>query len=347
MVTGCSNFTPADWRRIARLLFDLGTTIRDEIRITDHNQIDPSASNIHSVTAADTIYEIDKVSEEILIRWFRQNWPDEYPAKIIAEGLGDESGMRFPKNASNELLTVLIDPIDGTRGLMYDKRSAWVLAGAAEAGETEPTLSDLRAGAMVEIPTSRQSTSDGACAWNDGEDRYLSETVRWPWAGAHPRRLDLRPSEAEDLRHGFATFASFFPEGRSKIQEIEEAFLKRHLPEYPSATPLVFTDQYISSGGQLYELMAGRDRFVADLRPLVFQRYGPPGALACHPYDLSCLPVAKASGCLIEDPWGQPILAPLDTTSPVAWVGYANEKLAAALRPLLMDALSELGYKAG
>ena len=32
--------------------------------------------------------------------------------------------------------------------------------------------------------------------------------------------------------------------------------------------PQVFDDEYICSGGQLYELMAGHDRFLADLRPI-------------------------------------------------------------------------------
>ena len=42
----------------------------------------------------------------------------------------------------------------------------------------------------------------------------------------------------------------------------------------------------LSSGGQLYELMMGHDRFVADLRPLL----GAPGQtvwLCAHPYDLA------------------------------------------------------------
>ena len=30
-----------------------------------------------------------------------------------------------------------------------------------------------------------------------------------------------------------------------------------------------FEDQYLSTGGQLYELMAGHDRFIADIRPLL------------------------------------------------------------------------------
>jgi hypothetical protein len=40
---------------------------------------------------------------------------------------------RFPRDASDEELRFLciIDPIDGTRSLMHDKRSAWVLSALA------------------------------------------------------------------------------------------------------------------------------------------------------------------------------------------------------------------------
>ena len=81
----------------------------------------------------------------------------------------------------------------------------------------------------------------------------------------------------------------------------------------------MFDDEYISSGGQLHELVAGRDRFVADLRPLVDR-----DALACHPYDVCTAMVLEEAGGVVTDAFGEPLDTPLDTTSPVAWVGYAN-----------------------
>ena len=342
-----SNLSSDDWRRIARLLFDLGVHIREGIRADQRKHPNADRSSIHRVTQADTIYEIDRVSEESLLAWFEAHWPDDYPALVIAEGLGDEKGILFPRGFSTAQITILIDPIDGTRGLMYDKRSAWMLAGAAEGSPQTshtPTLSDLRAGAMVEIPTRRQQISDGICGWVLEDGSYFSEAVRSHGMQDPVEPLDLFPSKARDLRHGFASFSSFFPEGRDEIQRIESQFLQNHLPEIPSDTPLVFTDQYISSGGQLFELLSGRDRFVADVRPLVFDRLSLPRALSCHPYDLASLSAAFAYGCVIEDPWGQPLSAPLDTTSPVAWVGYANNELARILRPLLRETLIEQGY---
>lgn len=346
MIPPPSSFNSGDWQRIARLLFDLGGAIREGIRLDRSRNPQSIAHKIHKTTSADTIYEIDRVSEESLVDWFRKNWPAEYPALVIAEGLGDESGVRFPEDISEPQLLILIDPIDGTRGLMYDKRSAWMLAGAAAIppGGGLPTLADLRAGAMVEIPTSRQSISDGARGWRADDGSFQMGSVRSPGPGKATEPLALRPSTAADLRHGFACFANFFPEGRGVIQRIESSFLRNHLPEIPSKTPLVFNDQYISSGGQLFELLAGRDRMIADIRPLVFEKLGFNTSLTCHPYDLACLPVIHASSCVIEDPWGTPLNAPLDTLTPVAWVGYANQTLANTLRPLLRETLLELGF---
>ncbi len=100
----------------------------------------------------------------------------------------------------------------------------------------------------------------------------------------------------------------------------------------------MFDDEYISSGGQLHELITGRDRFVADLRPLVV-----PAALACHPYDLCTAMLLEEAGGVLTDPRGKPLDAPLDTTTGVAWVGYANRRLATLIGPILRELVDQLG----
>jgi hypothetical protein len=55
-------------------------------------------------------------------------------------------------------------------------------------------------------------------------------------------------------------------------------------------------DQYLSSGGQLYELISGRDRFIADLRPLMeplLNRRGLMLGICAHPYDLCTELIAR------------------------------------------------------
>jgi hypothetical protein len=93
--------------------------------------------------------------------------------------------------------------------------------------------------------------------------------------------------------------------------------------------------------------MAGHDRFIADLRPLlrgVLSDRGLPPALTCHPYDICCALIAEESGVIVTDAAGQPLDAPLDVEAEVAWAGYANAGVRAQIEPLLQQAIRERGW---
>ncbi len=92
-------------------------------------------------------------------------------------------------------------------------------------------------------------------------------------------------------------------------------------------------------GGQLYELLMGHDRFIADLRPLAFSELRLSSALTCHPYDICTALIAHELGCVVAAPDGRPLQVPLDTTSAVAWTGYANVGLARKIAPKLLSIL--------
>ena len=47
---------------------------------------------------------------------------------------------------------------------------------------------------------------------------------------------------------------------------------------------------------------------------------------------------------MVTDPCGEPLDVPLDTTSPVAWVGYANAALAARIGPVLAELVDDLDH---
>ena len=147
--------------------------------------------------------------------------------------------------------------------------------------------------------------------------------------------LALRPSRAKDFKHGFAGLARFFPEGKALTAQIEEELWAELYGVGRGASPLIFDDQYIASGGQIYELIAGHDRMQGDLRPLVFRQLGYASELVCHPYDICTAFLLEEAGGVVETPDGRPLHAPLDTTSPVAWMGYANAALARQVRPIL------------
>jgi len=153
--------------------------------------------------------------------------------------------------------------------------------------------------------------------------------------------LDPRPSKATTIAHGFAMISRFFPGHRAALAEIDDEVVEALLgPPQPGKAQL-FEDQYISSGGQLYELMVGHDRFVADLRPL-FDREDA-AALCCHPYDLCTELIARELGVTVTDAHGRPLRAPLDVTSNVSWVGYANAILRSHIEPHLQHALTRRG----
>ena len=293
-----------------RLLVELGEHLR--AAVVDARGIDMAV--VEGETAADTIYAIDKVTDDALVAWFERRWPG---VELVSEGLHEPVviGRGTPQ------WTVIVDTIDGTRGLMYDKRPAWALAAAAPHGGR---LADVVAAAMVELPTTKQWASDQLSGVRGGGVSGERVDVR---TGARAP-LPIRPSQATDLEHGFAQLAKFFPPGKPGLAAIEGALFDR------LGATVVFDDQYLSSGGQLHELLTGRDRFVADLRPLVV-----PDALACHPYDVCTSMLLVEAGGVVTDPWGGPLDAPLDTTTSVAWVGYANPVLADRIGPVLADVL--------
>src|ERR1044072_8129602 len=73
----------------------------------------------------DTIYAIDRVSEELLVELFANEIATRAPIVLVAEGL-EGVQLVLPDGAKEDdaAWRVIVDPIDGTRGLMYQKRCA-------------------------------------------------------------------------------------------------------------------------------------------------------------------------------------------------------------------------------
>jgi hypothetical protein len=153
--------------------------------------------------------------------------------------------------------------------------------------------------------------------------------------------LRLRVSQAKDFRHGFASLVKFFPAGKSATARLEETLWQELYGRME--WPVIFDDQYISTGGQFYELLAGHDRMNGDLRPMILKGEGIETSLVCHPYDVCTALLLEEAGILFEKPEGGPVDVPLDLVSPVAWVAYANEALAALARPVLRRLVEGIG----
>jgi hypothetical protein len=286
----------------------------------------------------DTIYALDVHAEEVIADYC-ERWAREAPFVLIAEGLPGGCRM-FPAGTveSAAAFTLVADPIDGTRGLMHGKRSGWALFGVAppRVDGRPPTLADIHIALQMELPTPRAALAD--VLWAIRGD------------GAHAETIELRdgtttsftpiPSRATTLRGGFASVVKFFPGTKVDAARLEE----RLFAEITGETGVqldIFDDEYICSGGQLYELVTGHDRFIADLRPVLTPSQAGDAVPCCHPYDLCTWIIAAEAGVIVTDAAGELPSAPLDTETPVAWIGYANEELYGSIWPVLRRLLAE------
>ena len=103
----------------------------------------------------DTIYAVDRVGEEKLIEYFDREVARYGSLVLVAEGLSP-SGVVLPEGVSESdaVWRIIVDPIDGTRGLMYQKRSAWILTGVAPNRGPSTGLQDIQ----LAVQTDRKST---------------------------------------------------------------------------------------------------------------------------------------------------------------------------------------------
>ena len=288
----------------------------------------------------DTIFAIDRVSEKTLVDFFETEIAPTVPIVLIAEGI-EQGKVVLPRSASegDALWRIIVDPIDGTRGLMYQKRSAWILTGVAPNRGPETTLRDIEFAIQTEIPLMKQHLSDtiwahrGSGVRAERFDRLRQRSVP----------IQLRPSAATSIEQGFAMISRFFPGARDVLAAIDEDIVRTVLGKPRKGKAQCFEDQYISTGGQLYELMAGHDRFVADVRPLMRSVMADRGldlSICCHPYDLCTELIARELGVEITDVDGDPLNAPLDVDADVSWVGYANRQIRRQIEPALRSALA-------
>src|SRR3954447_13197373 len=217
----------------------------------------------------DTIYAIDRVAEHVLVGEIgRTIATADRPVLLVAEGLAGGEVV-IPRDAprGDVRWVVIVDPIDGTRGLMYQKRPGWVLTGVA-AGPDARTLADIELAVQTEIPLVKQHLSDEVWAVR-GRGVSARRVNRLT---LESRPLELHPSTATTIAHGFATVSRFFPGNRAELAAIDDEVVAALLGPPEPGKAQAFEDQYICTGGQLFELMAGHDRFIADLRPLFEQR---------------------------------------------------------------------------
>src|SRR5688500_9274699 len=263
---------PRSPQRVVDRLIEFQREVRNVI-MRSHGVV--GGHEVSHATTADTIYKID-TDVEPLLEDFCREWAKETPLVLVAEGIevdeeyGGEEGVKiFPEGAREEdaQIRLIVDPIDGTRGIMYDKRPAWALAGVAPNKGRQTRLRDIEVAVMTELPTSKMGFAD----------------VLWALKGqgAHATRVDLRnnaeqplavsPSKARTIDHGFATIADFFPGTKVLAGQLMEDLVKQLVGALDVTRATVFEDQYISTGGQYYELLVGHVSFIDVSRTLLYR----------------------------------------------------------------------------
>lgn len=321
------------------LIRNLHETIRDRVvESCERSAIETLAAVAHE-QEGDTIYAVDRIGEDLLVEFFEREIASLSSVVLIAEGL-PKGKVVLPHGSSESAAAwrIIVDPIDGTRGLMYQKRSAWILTGVAVNRGEQTNLSDIELAVQTEIPLVKQHLSDSVWAIRGSgvqAERYNRLT-------GERTQIVLQPSRERTIAHGYAQVTRFFPGVRDELAAIDEEITMGALGPAKPGKAQCFEDQYASTGGQLYELMSGHDRFIADLRPLMqkkLQERGLPPGLCCHPYDLCTELIAREAGVIVTDHRGGALRARLAVEPDVAWTGYANAELRELIEPLLRKAL--------
>jgi hypothetical protein len=330
------------------LLLERIRTIHESIRdavvaACEQTALEQLTAIVAEDVGGDTIFAIDRISEDVLLEHFAELARD-WSCVLIAEGLGATGEVTLPADSdpTDAALRIIIDPIDGTRGLMYQKRAAWILTGVAANRGPATSLAEIELAVQTEIPLVKQHLCD--TLWAVAGEGVQGERFNRLTGERQP--LTPRPSPEPTIAQGYGGLARFFPGMRAELAAIDDLLVERVLGPMQPGRAQAFEDQYISTGGQLYELLMGHDRWQADLRPLVepvLRRRGLSLGLCCHPYDLCTELIAREAGVIVTDARGQPLGAPLDVTSDVAWIGYANAAIRDQIAPTLQAILIERG----
>jgi hypothetical protein len=326
---------------LAKLLWRAHDHARAAVRAALVERSRSEMATVAAQAAADTIYGIDVVAETALLQ-FLEAHQNEAPAFVLAGEFEEGEIIPFGKGAPQ--YRVLLDPIDGTRLLMHQKSSGWILAGIAPEKGEATRLADIFFALQTELPPPKQFYAD--ILWTSSLASLSAARVNL--LTGEPAPLSLPKDPATGLQHGFVSFVNFFPRGKTLLAMIEEEFLYEHaaanLPAQELAAHIgaIFSDQHLSTGGQLYGLMTGQLRMVVDVRPLLnlrWRKQNDATVLCAHPYDLATWLIAQQVGVALYSATGAQLDGPTHPTAEIDWIGFANQTLAQLYLPLVLQVL--------
>jgi hypothetical protein len=200
--------------------------IRDRVLAACESQSAEELSAVSGSGGGDTIFAVDRVGEAELVEFLERELAVAPPLVLIAEGL-DGGGLTLPRGTreADARWRLIADPIDGTRCVMYQKRSGWILTGVAPNRGPQTSLSDIVVAVQTEIPLVKQHLGDQLWAVR-GQGAGAERIHRF---SGERRPLPLRPSRSNTLHHGYASLSRFFPGGRDVLAAIDEELIRRLL----------------------------------------------------------------------------------------------------------------------
>lgn len=296
---------------------------------------DPTVANQPGAWGAgDISYALD-LPAEAAIEAFGNDLARTHPVTLVCEGPGvvEHRGV-----GGGPALRAIIDPVDGTRSLMHDMRSAWALTGIARDRGEATRLSDIEVAVQTELPTSTAAVYHVMTAVRGQGARIARHDVT---TGAVIEEAPLLAPQDLPLDNGYLAFTRYLAVERPLVAQLEQLFLDSALPAHGLDPRLIYDDQYLCSAGQLFLVTTGRYRMLADLRGWLRETRGLRNFTA-KPYDLAALLIYREAGVLVQDAAGDPLDAPLDTETALSVLAWPNETLRAAFQPHLLAAMQAL-----
>ena len=332
----------AEWRGP---LTDLCSRIRTAVRTTlAHVTRRDDVTAIVGRGAGDATFAIDVVAEKVVSIWLEEVAQKE-AISLMTEDVGWRHVGPRAGGGAKELdgfdhggPRIALDPIDGTRMVMHDLRSAWIVVSFAGPGVGPPRFGDQEFGIVSEIPDTRTRLArelDAArgfgcgVTWIDLDDGDTRST-----------RRAIACDTDERADRGYYPFFGYEPGGRARAQQLAASVISRvaaDLSDIDQTT--ILDDQYISSGGQLVLLVLGTYRLIVDARVSLNILHSENRQTA-KPYDVAgALLVAQEAGCAIVRPDGSALDFEIDVETPVEFAGFHNEATRDRWLPALARAL--------
>jgi fructose-1,6-bisphosphatase/inositol monophosphatase family enzyme len=332
-------FEWADWRQRLELLCDRirGAALDDPTPATAGRRERGRAERPLKVGAGDVSYALDERTERVLDEWLLEIGSTRALSVLTEDRGWRHAGPGQPTGFDHGGPRIAFDPVDGTRNLMADLRSAWTVVSCAGPGASQPRMKDVELGLVSEIPTRNAGRFRRLSASREGPCRIETRLLESGRLLAHD---NLEATHDDRPDHGYFPFFRYMPDQRADIARVEASFFQNLAAHEGADLRSCYDDQYISSAGQLVLLCLGTYRMICDLRALA----GPRGneKVTSKPYDLAgAVLCARAAGCIVTAPDGAELDFPIDCETPVGFVGWTNAETAERLRSHLRAALEK------